>query len=69
MRQVLNGAKPIDGSMDWSSDLRSGEWGGTITDVQVTMKGDTQQVPEPGTLLLLGSGLLVGAAFRKRFKP
>jgi len=25
-------------------------------------------VPEPATLLLLGSGLLVGAAFRKRFK-
>ena len=25
-------------------------------------------VPEPGTLFLLGSGLLVGAAFRKRFK-
>ncbi len=25
-------------------------------------------VPEPATLLLLGSGLLVGVAFRKRFK-
>jgi len=34
----------------------------------IVVDGMVSSVPEPATLLLLGTGLLVGAAFRKRFK-
>jgi PEP-CTERM motif len=50
----------------WGSDFQSFEIGGVTQDINVTI-GAAHPVPEPGTLLLLGSGLagLVGIGRKK----
>jgi len=54
------------GYYDYNPDARGGR--GKYYRTQMSQQPDVAPTPEPGTLLLVGSGLLGGAFFRKRLK-